>query len=141
MWRQEARQTAQIRVNEILHAPLADAAQIRDRRRHMIGGQGDRLSVEIAARDDFVGVREHERIIGRRVHLAFHDACHMGEGIAERAVNLRHAADTVGVLHLVAVRMRHHDFTGFEKRSQIRRTGCLAGMRPHLLQPGVKRLL
>ena len=48
--RQEAGQAAQVGVDQVLDAPLADAAQVGQGRRRQVGGQGDRLAVEVAAR-------------------------------------------------------------------------------------------
>src|SRR6266446_3435970 len=102
MRRQESRQTAEVRVDEVFHAPLADAAQVSHRGGKVVGGQRDRLSVEVSARDDLRGVGEDQRIVGGGVHLTLDNTRHFGQGIAQGAVYLRHAANAVGVLHLFA---------------------------------------
>ena len=74
MRRQEAGQAAQVGIDQVLDAPLADAAQVGDGRGQQVGGQRDRLGVEVAAGEHLAGVGEDQRIVGGRVHLALDDA-------------------------------------------------------------------
>src|SRR5262249_18807410 len=107
--RQEAGQPAQVGVDEGLGAALADAAEVRNRGGEQVSGQGERLAVKVPARDDLVRVGKDERVIGGGVHVTLDDAGDVGQRVAQRAVDLRHAADRVSVLHLVAVRVGKHD--------------------------------
>ena len=63
-----------------------------------IGGKGHRLTVKVAAGEDLAGVREHERIVGHRVHLYRQLSLDIGKRIAYCAVHLRRTADAVRVL-------------------------------------------
>ena len=54
----------------------------------------------------------------------------VGEGVARGAVDLRDAAQAVGVLHLAAVAVRLADGAAREQRAQVAGRGRLAGMRP-----------
>ena len=106
--------------------------QIGDGRGEQVGSQGDRLGVEVAARQHLAGVGEHERVVGRRIHLPFDDAGDERQGVAEGAVDLRHAADAVGVLHLPAIGVRRDDLAAFEQPADVGGTGDLPGMRANL---------
>ena len=114
--RQERRQPAvEPRVDEQRGPPLADRAELGERDLGEVEREGDRLAVEVAAADhpaaagrDRVDVgdpaaREDERVVGRRVELDVEDAAQVVERVADRAVDLRHAAQRVRVLDLVGV--------------------------------------
>ena len=66
---QERRQARQVGVHQQRDAPLRQRADLGDREREIVGGERDRLGVEIAAGEDLAGRREHERIVGDRVRL------------------------------------------------------------------------
>ena len=113
---QEGRQpVVEARVEEQRHAPLADGAQLGDGQLGQVERQGHRLAVEVAAADDeavtgrqgvlghVAALGEDERIVGGGVHLDVEDAVQVVQGVAGGAVDLRHAADRVGVLDAVAV--------------------------------------
>ena len=67
--RQEGRQAAHLRVDQHGGAPLGDRADLAQRHRDHVRGEGHRLGVEIAAGDGAVLVRKDERIVGDRVGL------------------------------------------------------------------------
>ena len=95
--------------------------------------------MEVASGNDLARVGEDQRIVGDGIHLALDDRDHVGDGVAERAVHLRHAADAVGVLHFVAVGVGDHDRAVLQQSPQIGRAGCLAGMGPNLLDARIER--
>jgi hypothetical protein len=53
---------------------------------------------------------DQDRIVGDGVQLGLHDAGQVAEGVAAGAVDLRDAAERVGVLHLAAVGVAGEDF-------------------------------
>ena len=73
-----------------------DAGEV-ERERH-------RLAVEVAARDHLVAVSAKTSGLSvADVDLGLEHVARKGERVARGAVNLRHAAQRIGVLHLVAV--------------------------------------
>ena len=81
-------------------------ASARQRDGQKVELEGQRLAVKIAAGDDLVA--EHQRIVGGGVQLDREDAPRLGQRVAHRAVDLRRAAQRVGILHAPAgdVRLR-----------------------------------
>ena len=90
-----------------------DRAQLGQRELREVERERDRLAVEVAAADDEpaarregigrdrAALREHERVVGRGVELDVEHAPQVVERVADRAVDLRHAAQRVRVLDLV----------------------------------------
>src|SRR4029077_6567907 len=115
-------------VYQSLQPALGDAGQHAEGNAEEIQSEGQRLAVKIAAgydvcfqaggtalrwADDGVrpevswdGFQEYQRIVYGRVDFNFHDFATVSERVANRAVDLRHAAQRVRVLHAVAVDMR-----------------------------------
>src|SRR5579872_5214323 len=87
---------------------------------------GDYIAVAIRL---FRIFHEYEWIVDRRVRLPFHDLATVGEAVAHGAVDLRHAAQRVGILHTIAMAMRFVDFAAFNHLPKIRRRPDLSGMR------------
>ena len=93
-----------MRVQEQRRAPLADRTELRNRELREVEGQRDRLAVEVAARNDqpttggqrrrvcHAAAREDERVVRRGIQLDVEDAAQVIEGIANRTMNLGHAA-------------------------------------------------
>ena len=141
---EERRQPAvQARVEEQRGPPLADRPELRDRELREVEREGDRLAVEVAAADHppaagrhrVLGrdpaLREHERVVGRAVHLDVEDPSEVVERVADRAVDLRHAAQRVRVLDLVARRLVGGLEAGVaEEVAELGGDGDLAGVRP-----------
>ena len=71
------------------------------RHRQDVGGEGDRLGVEIAARQRLVA--EQQRIVADRIGLDLERARGVADQVERRAHHLRLAAEAVGVLHPVAI--------------------------------------
>ena len=57
----------------------------------------------------------------------------MGEGVAHRAMHLRHAAQRVGILHLLALEVRLANDAAFQHAAQVLRHQQLPGMRARLM--------
>ena len=59
--REESRQAGQGRINQKRDPPLGERADLADRQRDRVGGEGDRLGVKVAARQSFVAIGEDQR--------------------------------------------------------------------------------
>ena len=81
---------------------------------------GGIFSVEIAGADDFLRLGEDERIVRRRVDFRRDDVLHELDGVVRDAVDLRHAADRVRVLHFVAKPVRDGNLRRVRLRVQQR---------------------
>ena len=142
------------RVQEERRPPLGDGAQLGQRELGEVERQRDRLAVEVAAGDHEAAARregvgrngaalgEHERVVRRGVELHVEHAPEVVERVADRAVDLRHAAQRVRVLDLV----RRPVVRALEPRvaqqvAQLGRHRDLAGVRPRqLVRRGVRDL-
>ena len=99
--------------------------------------QGKRRAVKIAARNNIPSLGKDERIIGRRSRFNQEHIFTMRERTANRAVNLRHAAQTVRVLNAwIAIEMGLPEFASSSRDNRCLRDGLLAGMRPGVLKRG-----
>ena len=98
--------------------------------------------MEVPAGDDLAG-GEHERVVGRGVHLDTQHALELAQRVPRGPVDLRHAAQAVRVLHPVrAVRVGGADLAAGEQLAKVTRNLDLAGMRPgrdELLVEGRRR--
>src|SRR3546814_11825810 len=71
----------------------------------LVGGEGDRLGVEITAGERLIGLREDQRIVGHAVRLDRQRRRGLAQQVERGAHDLRLAAQAIGVLHArVAVR-------------------------------------
>ena len=104
-----------------------------------VGGEGDRLGVEIAARDDFVAAGEEDRVVGDRIGLDLERARGVGEEVERGAHDLRLAAEAVGVLHPVAVVVAGDDLAAVEQGADPGGDGDLAGLAAQLMDAVVER--
>ena len=87
-------------IHQAVDAPLGNAGERDQRDGQKIQLEGQRLAVEIAAREDLLP--EHQRVVGGGVQLDGEDAARLGQGVPHRSVHLRRAAQRVGVLHAPA---------------------------------------
>jgi hypothetical protein len=120
--------------------PLADRTPARHGQLREVERQRDGLAVEVAAADHepaagrgraLVGrasLGEDERVVGRAVHLDVEHPPEMVERVADGAVDLRHAAQRVGILDLVGEALVARLERGIaEDVAQLRGDGDLAG--------------
>ena len=112
---QERRQAGQVGVHHQRDAPLGQRADLGDREREIVRGEGDGLGVEIAAGENFAGLREHERIVRDRVRLGHEDRGRMAHLVEAGAHHLRLAAQAVGILHARAILVRRADRAAVEQ--------------------------
>jgi hypothetical protein len=66
---EERGQARQRRVDQHGDAALGNRADLADGHGDHVGGKGDRLGMEIAARERFVGLREDQRIVRNAIGL------------------------------------------------------------------------
>ena len=93
----------QRRIDQQRDAPLGERADLGDRQRQDVGGERDRLGVEVAAREDLARFREHERIVGHRVRLDEQRRGDVADQVEAGAHHLRLAAQAVRILHAIVV--------------------------------------
>ena len=100
---EERRQPVRARgVEQPVGAALGDPADLGDRDGEEVEREAERRAVEVAARLD-AAVRQHHRVVDRARQLAGRHPLGVGERVARGAVDLRRAAQRVGVLHAVVV--------------------------------------
>jgi hypothetical protein len=110
---QERRQPAHLGIDQHGGAALRHRADLAHRHGQHVGGEGDRLGVEIAARKRFVV--EHDRIVGHRIGLDRRASRGVSRRSSARAHHLRLAAEAVGVLHLRAIVVAVADLAAVEQ--------------------------
>ena len=99
---EEAREIA-FAVDELIGAAFADAAEFCGSDCEEIEYHGKGFAVEVAAGDYLVFIRKHDRIVGGGVDFGLYYAGDVGDGVLGGAVNLRSAAEGIGVLNGFAV--------------------------------------
>ena len=108
--------------------------------RDHVGGEGDGLGVEIAARKRLVRFREDERIVGDAVGLGEERRGRLAQEIEAGAHHLRLAAQAIGILHpFVAGQVRGADGASLKQRAQRRGDFDLAGMAPQRMDARIER--
>ena len=93
-----------------------DRADLAQRHGEDVGGEGDRLGVEIAAGQRLVA--EQQRIVGDRIGLDLQRPRGVADQVERRAHHLRLAAEAVGVLHPVAIVMAVADRAARQQAAQ-----------------------
>jgi hypothetical protein len=113
---------AEIRVHQHGDAPFGDRADLGDGERELVGGEGDGLGVEVAARQDRAVPGDDNGIIGNGVCFAFEGACDLAQQVQAGTHHLWLAAQAVGVLDaLVAEAVRFPDLgAGHQARAERR---------------------
>ena len=134
--RQERRQAAgERRVEHPVHPALADAGQLREGHGQHVGGERERLPVEVPGRHD-LAVADYDGIVHHRAELGFQDPAGETEHVADRAVYLRRAAQAVRVLDGVpAVPVAGQQRGPGEQRAEVGRAVELPRVRPQRLDP------
>ena len=95
---QERWQAGQSRIDQKRDPSFGQRADLANRERDHVGGEGDRLAMKIAARQRFVRFRENERIVRDGVGLGGERRGGLAQEIKAGAHNLRLAAQAVGIL-------------------------------------------
>ncbi len=102
---EEGRQAiGQGRVDQQRDAALGDGADLADGKGDLVGGEGHRFGVEIAAGHDGV-VGQDQRVVGHGIGFDFERAPGRAQDVETGAIDLRLTANAIGILHaLVALR-------------------------------------
>ncbi len=99
---------------------MGNGADFANGNRDLVGGESHRLGVEVAARDD-AHVGKNKRIVGDGIRFDFKRAPGHAQKIEAGAIDLRLAADAIGILHpLVAFKMAFPDDGAGEQTTQGR---------------------
>src|SRR5579864_6376076 len=111
-WPQEWRKPlAQCWIHQALNPALADARQRAERDGQKVQSKSEWLAVKISPRDhltlSILGVGDKdERVIDGGIGFGLEDLAAVRERVANGAVDLRNAAQRVGVLHAAACPVR-----------------------------------
>ena len=139
---QERRQAGQGRVDQHGGAPLGQRADLADRDGDHVGGEGDRLGVEIAAREQRL-VAVSGKISGLSDTPFDSISQRLGrlaEQVEDGPHHLRLAAQAVGVLHaVVAVRCEARIGEPAMSRRIAAAVSSLAAVTAELMDAGVER--
>ena len=84
--------------------------------------------MEVATREDVAALREDHGVVGGGVHLDRDRTVHVVQRVAHRPVDLGHATQAVGVLHLAAVPVGGAQGTALEQLPERPGGDGLAGM-------------
>ena len=96
--------------------------------------------MKIAARNNVPVFRKHEGVVGRTGAFNFQGVFHIGQGVTRRAVHLRHATKTVGILNpRIILTMRFANLALPNQGTQVFGNRNLPGMRSRLLDPQIER--
>ena len=121
-------------------AALGQRADFGGGQCEVVGGERDRLGVEVAARQHFAGVRENQRIVGDGIGFQQQHVGGVAHLVQTRAHHLRLAAQAVRVLHLVAIGVRNVDARALQQRAVSRRRVDLTLMAAQFVNARVERL-
>jgi hypothetical protein len=135
---EERRQAVVARlVEEPVRAALGDRGDVGRCDGEEVEHVGDRGAVEVAVRLD-AAVVEDDRVVDGRVELARRDRRGVVHRVAGRSMDLRRAAERVGVLDAVAVGapVAGDDAGVGEDPPEVLRRGGLAGVGPQGLEVG-----
>ena len=125
-------------VDQLVGPPLGDRSELGHGDSERVHGDGDRLAVEIAGRDDHVLVREDVRVVGGRVDFVLDHGLDIQDVVFDCAVDLRDAAEAVRVLDVL---LRPADeFAALEHLHETLAREDLAHMRAELVGQREERL-
>jgi hypothetical protein len=142
-----------LRIDETLDAAFADSGESAEHDANEIEGEGQGLSVEVAAREDvaslgFAGlelglsdlafVREDQRVIDGGIHLDLKNLARVGQRVSHGSVDLRDATQGVRILDTGAVAMTFAKGAALHHATQIRGDLDLPGMRTGLMDARVE---
>ena len=94
--------------------------------------------MKVAAGNDLALVRKDQGIIRSAVHFDFENLARVSQGVANRAVNLGHAAQAIRILHARAALVGFVNRASAIESGQVARRNDLPGMRTSRVQAIVK---
>ena len=125
-------------IHHAIDSPFRDRAECGQGNGHKVKRQRQRLAMKIAAGNDLTRARKDQGIIRGAVHFDLENLARVAQGVAHGAVNLRHAAQAVSVLHARAALMGFVDRAAAIQPGQVARGNDLPGMRPRRVQSFVE---
>ncbi len=130
---EEGRQAAHHRIDQQRDPALGKIADLAGGHRQHVGGEGDRLGVEIAAGQSFFFIRKDQRVVGHAIGFGAECARSLTQHVERGAHHLRLTAQAIGILHaLIIGEMRGADRRASHERAQRLRGLDLAAV---LAQP------
>ena len=99
---EEAREAA-FGIDELVGAAFADAAEFGDGDGEEVKHHGHGFAVEVSAGDDHILVREDDGVVGGGVDFGFDYRSDVCDGVFGGAMDLRSAAEAIGVLDVFFV--------------------------------------
>ena len=128
----------QVRVHEAVDSPLGDRREIRHCNGEKVEYHRDGLAMKVAAREQRAVV-EDQRVVGGRIQFAADDTFRESNGIEDRPVHLRHAAQGVRVLNAqVAVTVGLPNLAVGQQRAEKRGRFPLALLSARIVEARVK---
>src|SRR2546423_1967793 len=123
-----------VRINQAIRTAFAHAHQIGKPDRGIIERERERRAMEISAGNHVTHFCKHKWIIGRRGGFDPQYLFTMTEYAAYRAVHLRHASQTVRILHArIVFEMRLTDLAALQERQKMFSRRFLARVGPRSL--------
>ncbi len=96
--------------------------------------------MEVSTGNHLAFIRKNERIIRGGIYLNFKNPARIIQGIPHGSMNLRSAAQTVGILNVATINVRFPQFTILQQLAQVGGAGFLPGMRAQIVDQWVKSL-
>ena len=134
---QEARQFP-LASNQLVGTAFGNIAQFGHGDAQEILSQGQRLAVEVAGGNNQILVRENRRVVGHGIDFLERNPAHVFNGIFRSSVNLRDAAERIGILHMRLVTFNH--LAAFQVFAESRSGIHLALVTAYLLDFRIERL-
>ena len=134
---QEGRQAAHLGIDQNRQPALGDGADFAQGDRHDVGRKGDRLGVEVSPGQGVVA--EQQGIVAHGIGFDLKGPRDIAKQIEDGAHHLRLAAETIGVLDAVALRMGLADFTTRQEAPEAFCDSDLARLPPGFVDPRVER--
>jgi hypothetical protein len=108
--------------------PLRQAADLRQRERQRVGGEGHGLGVKVSARQHVALFDEQQRIVGDGIGLEAEGDAAIANQVQARAHHLRLAAERIGILHARAIQVRGANGAAGDQVTVLARHGDLPGL-------------
>ena len=138
--RQKRGQRAERRIDEQRRTPFADVSNLGNRDGQGVGNQGDRLGVEVAARDHFARFRKDQWIVGDAVRFVDEHGRGITQRMQTRTEHLGHAPQAVRILNAPAVTVRLVDLAACNEAAQRGRDVALIAVAPYRVDTFVERV-
>ena len=142
VFRKKRRQKAIVAggIGETVQSSLRNVAVLRHGETEVIKGDGQGLAVKVPATEGHGGsvrLEKKERIVRHAVELNVQNSSHVGNGVGAGAVDLRHAAQRVGILRVFA-KIRPEKLRSFQQGTQLLGGLHLVRLGSDLVDPSIQ---